>query len=96
MFAPLVNNPAETKCIAVAAADLVGEAHNDDGALRFPMATLWHLVASAFGQVSATILGDHRPDLRPVFFELGGVGDDVLDDQVGCHLPSPSFAARVK
>ena len=29
MFAPLVNNPDETKCIADAAADLVGEANVD-------------------------------------------------------------------
>jgi hippurate hydrolase len=29
VFAPLVNNPAEAKVIADAAADLVGEAHVD-------------------------------------------------------------------
>jgi hippurate hydrolase len=29
VFAPLVNKPAETKCIADAAADIVGEAHVD-------------------------------------------------------------------
>src|SRR5229473_3125330 len=62
---------------------------DDNDALRFPVASLGHFVAAALGQVASAMLGDHRPDLDPVFLEFGGVGDDMLNDQVGCHVKSP-------
>jgi hypothetical protein len=37
-----------------------------------------HLVAPALCQVTSAVLGDHRPDLCPVFLEFCSVGNDVL------------------
>ena len=62
---------------------------DDDDPLRLPVASLGHFVAAAPGQIASAVFGDHRPDLDPVFLELGGVGDDVLNDEVGCHVKSP-------
>jgi len=53
------------------------------------VAALGHFVAAAPGQIASAVFGDHRSDLDPVFLEFGGVGDDVLNDEVGWHVKSP-------
>jgi hypothetical protein len=53
------------------------------------MAALGHLVASALRQVATAVPGDHWTDFRPVPVKFGGVGNDVLDDQIGWHAMSP-------
>src|SRR5439155_18799476 len=54
-----------------------------------PVAALGHFVAAAPGQIASAVFLDHRSDLDPVFLEFGGVGDDVLNNQVGGHVKSP-------
>src|SRR5450759_2639222 len=42
----------------------------DHNSLRFPVAALWQFVASAFCQVTSTMLDHHRRDLGPVFVKF--------------------------
>lgn len=65
----------------------------DNDALGFPVTTLGKFVTSAFGQVTSAVLGDHRPDLDPIFLELASVGDDdVLYHEISCRVRSPAAA----
>jgi hippurate hydrolase len=49
IFAPLVNDPAETKFIADAAADVVGEAHVDEPAVARPVVNVSACVRNGRG-----------------------------------------------
>ncbi len=49
----------------------------DYDSLWFPVASFGHFVASALCQIASAVLGDQRPDLRPVFLEFSRIGDDV-------------------
>ena len=55
-----------------------------------PSGILW----PALSEVASAVLGDHRPDLRPVFLEFHRVGDDVLDNQVSRHVTAPMDYGR--
>jgi hypothetical protein len=67
---------------------------DDYDSFGFPVPSLRHFMASAFCQVTPAMLGDHRPDLGPVFLEFGRVRDDVLDNQVSRHVPPLSSRCR--
>src|SRR5262245_31411291 len=43
-------------------------------------------LATRFGDVASTVLGNNGTDLDPVFLELCGVSDGVLSDDVGWHF----------
>ena len=54
------------------------------------MPAFGHLVAPALGDVAATMFCNQGSDLGPLFFKFGRISNDVLNDEICCHLLPPA------